>query len=170
MAATNRKSPALALAPWGADAWWITVPSMDAGQDWNGFYAAVTAHLVDLRAAKTVVIDVRGNGGGDGGFGDRLVRLLWGDAMVNAREPVLGPTVYRVTKLNRDWWAAATQRVEKNPEYDADAHSEIEAILARYDKAMAAGQTTFELGDEPQRVRQPPGPDLMRGSGRHPHG
>ena len=159
----QRGDKPLGLAPWGEHRWWITVPSMQSGRDWNGFYDAVKAHLDALRSADAVVIDLRGNGGGDGEFGDRLARLLWGDALVDAREPNLGPTVWRATKLNRDAWAALVDKMSKDANEPADEKAEIQAILARYDQALARGDGTFEIGDDARPKRPPSGPDPVRG-------
>ncbi|MGH6991773.1 MAG: hypothetical protein ACREEH_00400 [Caulobacteraceae bacterium] len=163
LAEMSPHSSKLAIEPWAGRGWWISVPSMTADQDWNGFYAQKKARLPELREAPVVVIDVRGNGGGDSAFGDRLIRLLWGDAMVDARKPDLGPIVWRVSRLNRDNWAEETADAVKDKELSAEDKSEMRRILARYDSALAEGDPTFELeGGQPSKLAQS-GPDLVRG-------
>lgn len=153
----------LGLAPWGDNRWWITIPSMGNDQDWNGFYAEVSKHLDAVRAADAVVIDVRGNGGGNSGFGDRLARMLWGETMVDANLPDLGPTVWRASKINRDNWAGVADLVAKDPNYTDQDRQEFRFILARYDAAIAHGEPTFTLGDSGPVKRPAPGPNPMKG-------
>jgi Peptidase family S41 len=156
-------SKPLGLTPWGERRWWITVPSMQSGQDWNGFYAAVKARLDALRSTDVVVIDVRGNRGGDSDYGDRFARLFWGDALVDARKPSLGPTVWRATKLNRDAWATLVDKMSKDANEPAAVKAEIQAILSRYDQALARGDGTFEIGDNAPPKRPLSGLDPVRG-------
>jgi hypothetical protein len=153
----------LGIEPWGAGRWWITIPSMGSGQDWNGFYDAVKSKLAALRAADTVVIDLRGNSGGNSGFGDRLARMLWTDALVDARMPDLGPTVWRVSKANRDDWAEAVDRVDKDPNYTPQDRTSFDEILALYDAALAKGEPTFTLRDEPVKRPAAAPPNPMKG-------
>ena len=161
-ALADNKNPKLGLEPWGEHRWWITIPSMGSDQDWTGFYAGVTAHLDAIRASDAVVIDVRGTGGGDSSFGDRLARLLWGEPFVDAHTPDLGPTIWRVSKLNRDSWARLLDEVAKDPQYPEENKAEFRSILKRYDDALAKGQAAFELGDGPPK-RPAAGPNLMHG-------
>jgi hypothetical protein len=162
--ATFRRAPSkLGLQPWGDRRWWISVPSMSSAQDWKGFYGDVRAHLGELRTADMVVLDVRGNGGGDSGFGDRLARLLWGDAMIDAREPILGPTVYRVSRLNRDNWARVVETTAADPQYTEDDRAEFGHILSLYDAALARGDATFRLGDDAPAARPKADRNLVQG-------
>jgi hypothetical protein len=151
----NGARHSLGLRQWGEGHWWIDIPSMDGHQDWAAFYADVKAHLEALRSARILVVDVRGNGGGDSSYADRLARLLWGDGLVDARQPHLGPTIWRVSKLNRDNWARFVDEVSKNADYPADAKQEFRRILARYDEALAHGAATFELSDDADGKRPP---------------
>jgi len=153
----------LDVQPWDGRGWWITVPSMNGDQDWNGFYAKVQAHLAQLRSSDLVVIDVRGNSGGDSTFGDRLLRLLWGDAMVDARAPDLGPTLWRVTKINRDNWAQRVEQVHQSAQTSADEKRDVDEIMTRYDRALKAGEPTFMLDDRPPSARPPAGANFMHG-------
>lgn len=153
----------LGLEPWGDRRWWISVPSMGGDQDWSGFYASVRTHLDGLRSADVVVIDVRGNGGGDSSYADRLARLLWGEAFVDAHQPRLGPTVWRASKLNRDYWATLVDKISKDPDYPPDGREEFRRILARYDQALAHGDPSFTLDDEANGKRPPSGPNPVHG-------
>jgi Peptidase family S41 len=162
-AAIARPGAKLGLASWPEHGFWLTIPSMQSNQDWNGFYAAVQSNLSSLRRARTVVIDLRGDGGGDSGFAYRLANLLWGKALVDQHTPDLGPTVWRVTKLNRDYWSDAAARAAKDPQLSADDRAEMQSILERYDDALAHGQTTFELADDFSVGHQAAARNPMRG-------
>lgn len=154
--------PKLGLAPWGSRRWWLTVPSLETGQDWKGFFDEVAAHLPEIRSADEVVIDLRGNGGGDSGFAVHLAHLLWGDAFVNAREPFLGPTVWRASKLNRDYWASVVERLAKDPNYPPEEQAELREILQGLDTAIARGEPTLKIGADTPGKRPVAGPNPMR--------
>lgn len=149
----------LDVAPWGDRGWWISLPFMDDAHDWTGFYQAVDAHLSAIREAGTVVIDLRGNGGGSSRYAEKLARTMWGEGVVDAHEPDLGPTLWRATRTNRDFWAKLVAGVEGDPHHVTDELGELKSILSDYDKALAAGQPTFlRAGDSPVRPPSPPSP------------
>jgi hypothetical protein len=153
----------LGLQPWGGHGWWITVPSMTPDQDWDGFYSKIQAHLGDLRSAEAIVIDLRGNSGGDGGFGDRLARLIWGEETVEAHRPDLGPTVWRATRLNRDSWASDLPTDAGNGEYDAEQTADMKRVLALYDAALAHGDPTFTRKEDSPARPHTRDPDPVHG-------
>ena len=155
----------LALEPWGEKDWWITLPGMSADQDWNRFFVAINDHLASLRAAKRVVIDLRGNSGGDSSFGDRLARLLWGNDMVEALKPPLGPTVWRASRLNRDYWAKLLKERVANPQTSSDVEGiqALRDILSEHDRALAHGAATFELDDAPPARKNAAGTNFVQG-------
>jgi len=153
----------LGLAPWPQRGFWLTIPTMESNQDWNAFFAAVQAKLTDLREARALVIDLRGNGGGDSGYAYQLAKLLWGEALVDQRAPDLGPTVWRVSKLNREYWADLTQTTAKDPQVSADSRASMRDILKRYDEALAQGKTTFEISEDASAKPKAAPPNPMRG-------
>ncbi len=166
LASSDAASPRkLALQRWSETDWWITLPGMSADQDWGGFYDSVSQHLANLRSAQRVVIDLRGNVGGDSGFGDRLAEILWGADMVQTLKPRLGPTVWRVSQLNRDYWKRLVDERSRDPQgsSDADDIAGIRNILDHFDQAMAQGAATFELNGIPPVRKNAAGPNLMRG-------
>jgi hypothetical protein len=159
-AATGAGERNLDLFAWGPRDWWISIPDMGDDHDWRGFYAKVQANLPAIRSVDHLIIDLRGNGGGSSGYGDRLARMLWGEAFVEAREPHLGPTVWRATATNRAYWADLVARLARQPDY-ADL-PELKRVLAGYDRALAAGQPTFRMDDGPPAVATPAGGNPMR--------
>ncbi|MGZ8362822.1 MAG: S41 family peptidase [Caulobacteraceae bacterium] len=130
------------VTPWGSNRWWIGMPTMDGGLDWKGFFAKVDANLEALRNAEVVVIDVRGNGGGDSTYADILADKLWGEAVVKAYHPRLGPSIYRATPLNRNYLANLFAPAANDP-LQADSVPEYNAIIAGLDAAIAAGEPTY---------------------------
>ena len=52
---------------------------MAGDAEWKALFAAVDANLPAIRAADVIVLDLRGNGGGDSSLGLDLARRLYGD-------------------------------------------------------------------------------------------
>ena len=141
----------------GELAWWISIPDMGDTSDWAGFYGKIERNLADIRAAGVVVIDLRGNGGGSSVYGEKLASLLWGDALVAARWPGSGPTVWRASKANRDYWVDLTARMSENPNLSAGDKAAFDSILKDFDRALAGGEPTFRRG-ETGKTRAPAHP------------
>lgn len=162
-AATGQARREVGLAAWGPNRWWISIPDMDDDHDWGGFYKAVEQNLAAIRTAETVVVDLRGNTGGSSGYGDKLAGILWGEDLANARKPDLGPTLWRASKVNRDYWAGVEKKLAGKPLYASDM-PEIRAILTKFDAAIAAGQPSFEMPNPPpvRPATAPPNPMRAR--------
>ncbi|MGC8537215.1 MAG: S41 family peptidase, partial [Rhizomicrobium sp.] len=64
---------------------------------------AVKAQLTQIRAAPYVVVDLRGNGGGDDNYGRRLAQELYGTGYVDA---ILGPGVFAASSCNEVYRAS----------------------------------------------------------------
>jgi C-terminal processing protease CtpA/Prc len=65
---------------------WIGVPTLDngAGEQLQALVDQITANAASMRAGQAIVIDVRGNGGGNSEWGVLIARALWGDDFINA--------------------------------------------------------------------------------------
>ncbi|WP_395445818.1 S41 family peptidase [Caulobacter sp. UC70_42] len=116
-------------------AWWIAMESLNDSAP--AVLDAAKARQAQLRTAPLVVIDLRGNGGGNSLYGDRLAEILLGEApLKQVRSGGSGRAcapVWRASPDNRktlDLYAAKFAD-------DADAWR-MEA--ARMDAALAAGQ------------------------------
>lgn len=117
------------------EAWWIAMESLNDSTP--AVLDAAKARQAQLRTAPLVVIDLRGNGGGNSLYGDRLAEILLGEApLKQVRSGGSGRAcapVWRASPDNRktlDLYAAKFAD-------DADAWR-MEA--ARMDAALAAGQ------------------------------
>lgn len=120
--------------------YWIGVPRL-YGDGFDTFFADIEQRLPELRMAKTIVIDARGNGGGDSGYSDKLAQLLWGEQFVTAHAPRLGPIVYRATKVNRDVYKAYAESAMKSG--SLERAKSLNSIVTKFDRAIAAGHPTF---------------------------
>jgi hypothetical protein len=133
---------------WGANAWWIGAPTMTGEADWKALYAAIDANLAAIRSAGVVVIDLRGNGGGNSAYGDGLARRLFGDPVVDSHAVVWGDLVFKVGPLSRRW---ATDAGDKSIAEKLDAAPLGSAVVIKATDAVAAH------GD------RPPPPSPMKG-------
>ncbi|MDG3441099.1 S41 family peptidase [Nitrospirillum amazonense] len=80
--------------------WWIALPSMrPAKADWDALITDVESHLADIRAAHQVVIDLRGNLGGNDMIPFHLASLLWGRDFLLSHEHKTPRVIYRATPL-----------------------------------------------------------------------
>ena len=149
-------TPTMDVTPWGEGRWWIGIPSFGGG-DWTSFFAKVDKALPELRQASAIVIDLRGNGGGNSAYASRLATRLYGVDMVRAHAPLLGPVTYRASEANRQTYADYLERQRKEGG-DPEAISYLEGVVSQFDKAIAAGKGTFEVGDDANDAAMPVAP------------
>ncbi len=135
-------SPALDVARWGDDGWWIGLPSFGSGDGWEPFFAKIETNLDAIRAARVVVIDVRGNGGGDSAYAERLGRILWGADLLERRRPALGPVLWRATPENRDRVQSLIERMQ-NDETARENIPWLTAVRDGMDEAVAGGRALY---------------------------
>lgn len=86
---------------------WIGVPTFgnEAGEQLRALVNEITANAATIRAGRAVVIDVRGNGGGNSEWGVEIARAVWGAEIVNAipESNPGGATDWRVSQRNLDY-------------------------------------------------------------------
>lgn len=116
------------VGPWGDGTWWIGIPRLHEGDEWLALEHSVDRVLTEVRRARLLVIDVRGNRGGNSALADRLVERIWGEAMAKRHAPREGAVLLRTGPLVRQW----LQRFAP-------------AELASFDRAAAAGSKTLRL-------------------------
>lgn len=135
-AAPRGRGAGMGVAPF-AGGWWISLGTL--GDDAAEVVSQVRARADALRAAPAVVLDLRGNGGGNSVFGNEIAEALVGAEFLSGRRGAAGPcaTVWRVSPGN----AAALRRWRdsydrRGPQFAAWAEGQIEAM----DRALAAGE------------------------------
>ena len=146
------------VSRWGSNAWWIGAPTMTGEDDWKALYAAIETNLTTIRAAHVVVIDLRGNGGGNSDYGDRLARHLFGDPVVNANAVAWGDLVFKDGPLSRKWAADGVAQSEDNPEWLAS----IKPISEKLDAAPLGSKVLIDTAGEVERHADR-SPNLMKG-------
>ncbi len=139
--------------PLTVEAWnggyWISVNSLSDSAPWDAFLAQLEQHRAQIQAAPNVVLDLRGADGSSlnaTAFGYRVINRLWTPEFVQGAQPSGGQLVHRATPANRQWFADTLGRMQadlhfanSNPGVVAD----VEATVAAYDAAIAAGQPSF---------------------------
>lgn len=143
------------------DAWWIALESLDAKAP--AVLNAAKAQQPQLRAAPLVVIDLRGNGGGNSMYGDQLAMTLLGEEPVNkVRNSGAGrfcQPAWRASPGNRKTLESYATRFPENANL-------WRAELARMDAALAAGQPLtgpVEGCEVVERKAPPPPHPLFKG-------
>jgi hypothetical protein len=121
------------------DVWLISMPSFapqtdDATARLQALVAAVTAQVAVLHAAQHVVLDLRGNDGGDDAWGAEVAAALWGKPAVHAVDAAMPSAI--------DWRVSARNA--------AAIHAEATALRAQGQTDAAA--YFGKLGDEMDRA------------------
>ena len=147
------------------DVWLISIPTFsylthDDTEKARAFAAALSAHALDFENA-TIVIDVRGNGGGDSGWGKSFAAALWGKDWVDRIERQFDDTVdWRVTKKNIA--ALETTVAHKHAEQE-DSFTYWNGILTGMKAAMAQGKVYYREESPAQPVTGPAPADALHG-------
>lgn len=170
IARTELSSKASALATRGAaglglrkvgDGWWIALESLSERA--VPVVEKVRAEAAALRAAPFVVLDMRGNGGGNSQYGQLIA-----DALAGAPQPVAAPPasggcgkVWRLSE--RNFRQLTYYRDTLGPRMGKEALAQ---FTAEYE-AMAAARAKGERFTGPPRCPQrPPGPAISHGGYR----
>ena len=124
---------------------WIHVHDLTQNAGSEAFLAQLDAQLAAIQGGN-VVIDLRGARNGSGALGYALANRLWGVDFRVAQQDISGQIVYRVSPDNRAYFADVLARMQGDPMFAGNypgAVRQMEALLARFDEAAAAGQRTF---------------------------
>lgn len=132
--------------------YWISLPTFSpkSGAEEDALRAAIGA-VSGMRAAKSIVLDVRGNGGGSSQWGDDIIQSLFGDDMLRAAGEQVSPencfAEWRVSRANYDYLVRIlpdlTDRFGKN----SSMVLAFKKLASNLEAALVTGQTF---------VRQPP--------------
>lgn len=128
-----------------------------------GYYGEGTKPMLDLleqlsRAAprlrsSTVVLDVRGNGGGSSAWGDRVAEILWGKSAVSSVKQSFDWTVdWRVSAGNLEH---VRSLVQMNIEQGGDG-GELSKVAEQMEVALSRGDTLLTVAAPPASTSQAP--------------
>jgi hypothetical protein len=133
--------------------WFASLPSFN----WWGDQAAKMQGMIDqlnskrdvLRAAPVVVIDLRGNTGGNSTWGDRVAAALWGEEAADAVKGSFDQTVgWRASALNAELTRKNAERAAASGLADVAKFSN--SVADGMDEAVAAGKVYFAQPDPPK--------------------
>ena len=147
--ATGRVLPALGLRQVDG-VWFVSLPTFNFQDDGapaiQALLEKLKANAKRLHAARWVVLDVRGNTGGNSGWGSDVAKALYGDATIDRIEAQFDWTVdWRASVGNAAsarYWAAVSQKngQQENAQYQNDLADDL-------DKAVQKGQTYVRRGE-----------------------
>lgn len=120
--------------------WFVSVPTFNWWDDdapkMHAFIADLEKRRSELQSAPIVVIDVRGNNGGNSEWADKIVGKLWGDKVVEtAKGSFDQSTSWRVSKKNVEMIrsaaaASASGGLPEDAQYRNDVAQKIERLIA----------------------------------------
>lgn len=146
--------------------WRIGIPSMDSKLDWPALYADIDAHIAEIRSADRLIIDLRGNGGGNSGFADELANHLWGEDVAKYYETTWGPLVYPATPVSRQALAndvlPSRRKQYEDGKLPKEEVTDAEELLAKLNQAAAEGRKFVILNDHAPPPRGPRPADPMK--------
>jgi hypothetical protein len=146
-----RMSDATGVNITGSEAW-ITISSFnERSSPIASITEAVEAQADTLRSLKTIVFDLRGNGGGDSSFARRISMALWTEEVFRDWVPVSAAGVdWRATADNAAHVHGISQRHEergrtRNAEYWARIAERLDAAVSAGDDYLRQNFTTREV-------------------------
>ncbi len=150
--ASGIEIPALGLRRVG-DVWLVSLPSFTwSGPDavrMQALVATLRDHAPELHAARHVVLDLRGNGGGSSQWGVDVASALWGAGPVEAVEAGEDDTVdWRVSTRNRD--AIRADAADMTVGGHTEEAAEWNGLARRMDQALQAGQSLMREAGTPR--------------------
>lgn len=130
---------------------WIGVPTFgnEAGEQLRALVNEITANAATIRAGRAVIIDVRGNGGGNSEWGAEIARALWGAEIVSAIPEANpgGATDWRVSQRNLDYINSfAPELIAQFGEYSQVALW-ARAIQEGFTQSLARGEPIWRQRD-----------------------
>lgn len=131
--------------------WFVTIPSFnyfgETTAGINALIADMTSRAAELRSA-TVVFDVRGNGGGNSTWGERVASALWGERAV---AHVVGSFDWTV-----DWRVSPDNIAHLNNVVERNQRDGLTEAVQSWTKARDAVVEAMKQGKSLVRVPEPP--------------
>ena len=134
---------------------WIHMHSMADDAGFDAFFGQVESQIAAIRGPQGAVIDLRGANGisvNSTARGYGLANRIWTPEFTVSRQPDAGTLTYRATPANRQWFADTLARMQADPRFVQESGAVIEqtaAIVAAFDTAIAAGQSSFSMTGRP---------------------
>lgn len=150
---------------------WIGVPTLgnEAGEQLRVLVDEIKANAAHIRAGRAIVIDVRGNGGGNSAWGEEIARAIWGDEIVDAipASDSASATDWRVSQRNLDYINSFAPELIAQFGEDSEIAEWVRAVRRGFEDSLASGAPMWRARDDGES-----GP-VAGGGGytlRRPHG
>lgn len=150
----------LGMEEWRPGYFWIGLPSFALTADdgsltsnadrMNQLIKQASDRAAELRAAKAIVFDIRGNDGGSSAWGDRLLQAIWGEhATEDLEKQTYDAVEWRVSPGNiaankRYAEAYLTKFGAKDPTYLA-----LSELVKKMEAGQARGEKLVAVTDDP---------------------
>jgi hypothetical protein len=145
--------------------WFVSLPSFnyfgDSAAGINALITEITARAAELRSS-TVVFDVRGNGGGNSAWAERVASAFWGE-----------PSVMRVVNSfdwTVDWRVSPDNIAHLNTLVERSEHDGLTEAAQSWGQARDAvvaaqkkGQSLVRVAETPKRQTRPAPKSLVTG-------
>ena len=149
--------PPLGLRRLG-DVWFVSIPSFDwenaDGARMQAFLANLRRAAPTLHAARRVVIDLRGNHGGNSAWGEAVAAALWSRPAVDAAEATLDWTTDWRPSPGNERSLRRSAASERQGGLLSQA-AELDAFADRMAQARAASRALLAERDQPHPARTP---------------
>lgn len=152
--AVGQVRPALGVRQVGG-VWFVSLPSFSYSSEaqtaqFRRFLKDLAAQRQRLWQAPRVVIDVRGNEGGNSAWGDEVVRTLWGDAALKHVQSRFDDTT--------DWRASADNIATSVAEIELNQRQGLAQAQQYRQRVLDALRAAQQRGEPLARVEEPADP------------
>lgn len=113
--------------------------SFEPGKALEALVGGLEKDPAAIAAARVIVLDVRGNGGGSSRWGDRIAATIWGERNAAAAKPRSAAVDWRVSAAN----IAEMQAYADDPEGDPEIRAWTRGGVAGMTRAQTAGRALW---------------------------
>ncbi len=106
-----KQKPQFSISTLGQDSIWISIPTFQPHDDKNTQHAlnAIAERIINFRNKSSIILDLRGNTGGNARYGRAILRSLYGDNYIaslrnNSIWNKPWRIAYRVSQANVHYW------------------------------------------------------------------
>lgn len=130
---------------------WIGVPTFanESGEQLRALVTEVASNAEAIRAGRAVVIDVRGNGGGNSEWGAELARAVWGEEIVRAVPEANpgGATDWRASQRNREYIESFAPQLLAQFGEDSEFGAWVREVQGGFERALSTGEPMWRQRD-----------------------